>query len=135
MRIAFLAVTGSLLCSGWSQAQQVSTHTYICNIEGVQAQMVVQVQAVNGAGVFMDSGGGFGGAIGTGDVNYHYQGQLVSATGGRYVFNGTNQYADFVDLNTNERFRAQMIAQGANLVMVVNPQGPGPTQYYCQMTQ
>jgi hypothetical protein len=106
--------------------------TYQCNIEGVPAQLTAQVQAVSPAGVFLDSSGRFGGSIATGEVNYHYQGTLISATGGRYSFTGENQFAEFVDLNTSARFRAQMIAQGPMLLMIVNPHGPGPVQYVCQ---
>jgi PQQ-dependent catabolism-associated CXXCW motif protein len=58
---------------------------------------------------------------------------LVSATA-RYSFTGENGYADFVDLIRNERFRVQMIPQGQQLLMVVNPQGPGPVQYMCQQS-
>jgi PQQ-dependent catabolism-associated CXXCW motif protein len=77
--------------------------------------------------------GKFEGSIDSGVVNYHYQGSLVSATS-RYSFTGTNAFADFVDLISNERFRAQMIVQGQQLLMIVNPHGPGPVQYLCQQS-
>jgi len=127
-----IAVTLAALCStGVAHAAQTTVVGYACNIEGAPAQLTAQVQAVNSAGVFMDGGGGFGGSIATGDVNYYYQGTLVSATG-RYSFTGENAYADFVDLNTNDRFRVQMNAQGQYLQLIINPQGPGPVQYMCQ---
>lgn len=137
MRGASALATGliSAIClAAPAQAQRVTTVTYVCNIEGAQAQLTAQVQAVSPAGVFLDSGGMFGGSISTGEVNYYYQGTLISQTGGRYSFSGENQFADFLDLNTNDRFRVQMIVQGQMLQMIINPQGPGPVQYFCQMT-
>jgi hypothetical protein len=123
----------SVIClASPAHAQRVAVVTYICNIEGAQAQLTAQVQAVNSAGVFLDPAGGFGGSIATGDVNYFYQGSLVSQTG-RYSFTGTNQYADFVDLGSNDRFRVQLIVQGQMMLMIINPQGPGPVQYLCQL--
>ena len=114
--------------------QRAVTYVYICNIEGAQAQLTAQVQAVNSAGVFIDqTTGAFGGSIATGDVNYYYQGTLVSQTGARYSFQGENAFADFVDLNTNDRFRVQFNVQGQVLQMIINPQGPGPVQYFCQL--
>ena len=113
--------------------QPITTVVYACNIEGAQAQLTAQVQAVNTAGIFIDARGLFAGSIPTGEVTYYYGGTLVSATG-RYSFQGENQFASFVDLNTNDRFNAQMILQGQILQMIINPQGPGPVQYFCQLT-
>ena len=104
----------------------------MCNIEGAPAQLTAQVQAVSPAGVFMDGAGMFAGSVPTGEVNYYYQGTVVSATS-RYSFQGENQFADFVDLNTNDRFRVQFVIQGPQLLMIVNPFGPGPVQYLCQL--
>jgi PQQ-dependent catabolism-associated CXXCW motif protein len=110
------------------------TVTFNCNLEGAPARLTAQVQAVTPAGVWIDPDlGKFAGAISTGEVNYYYGGSLVSATA-RYSFTGTNSYADFVDLIKNERFRVQMILQVPQLLMVVNPQGPGPVQYLCQLS-
>jgi len=114
-----------------AQAQRVAVVQLVCNIEGAPAQLTARVQAVTGAGVFVDASGLFAGSIATGDVNYFYEGSLTSATG-RYSFTGTNQFADFVDLTTNDRFRVQMVPQGAQLVLIINPQGPGPVRYLCQ---
>ena len=54
--------------------------------------MVAQVEAINSAGVFVDPNGMFAGSISTGEVNYHYQGTLSSASA-RYAFTGENQFA------------------------------------------
>lgn len=136
MRTAYALAAGlvsTIGLAGTAQAQQVSVVTYVCNIEGAQAQLTAQVQAVSPAGVFQDSSGMFGGSISTGEVNYYYQGTLISQTGGRYSFTGENAFADFIDLNTNDRFRVQMIVQGQMLQLIINPQGPGPVQYFCQL--
>lgn len=106
---------------------------WTCNIEGAPAQLTAQVEAISPAGIYVDSSGLFTGSIPTEEVNYYYQGTLVSASA-RYSFTGENQFADFVDLQTNDRFRVQMIIQGQNLMMIVNPQGPQPVQYQCQMS-
>ena len=129
-----LIATGLLGFAAPLQAQQTTILSYTCDLGGAPAQLTAEVQAVTPAGVFMDpSSGQFGGAISTGEVNYYYQGSLVSATA-RYSFTGENGFADFVDLVNNERFRAQMIVQGSQLLMVVNPHGPGPVQYLCQQS-
>jgi hypothetical protein len=134
MRVASLypGLTLAMCIANPAQSAQVTVVNYVCDIEGAQAQLTAQVQAVSPAGVFLDSSGLFAGSIPTNEVNYYYQGTLVSATGGRYSFQGENQFADFVDLNTNDRFRVQFIVQGPILQMIINPQGPGPVQYFCQ---
>jgi PQQ-dependent catabolism-associated CXXCW motif protein len=120
--------------AGPIHAQQTTNVTYNCNIEGAPARLTAQVQAITPADVCIDPNSGkFCGAISPGEVNYYYGGTLVSATA-RYSFTGVNGYADFVDLIKNERFRVQMIPQGQQLLMVVNPQGPGPVKYLCQQS-
>jgi len=110
---------------------QVSTVQYICDIGGMQAQLTAQVEVIGGTGRVIGSDGNITGVIGTGDSNVYYQGQLVSQTAS-YTFTGENEYADFTDSNTYERFRARMQAQGSYLVITVNPFGPQPVQYGCQ---
>ena len=132
VRTALAAGLISTLCFAVpAQAQRVAIVDYVCNVEGAQAQLTAKVQAVNGAGVFVDASGLFAGSVSTGEVNFFYEGALTSATG-RYSFTGTNQFADFVDLTTNDRFRVQMIPQGTQLLLIINPQGPGPVRYMCQ---
>ncbi len=115
-------------------AQQVSTVNYTCDLGGAPAQLTAQVETIGDAGIVQNSQGDITGVIGTGDVNYHYQGELVSQTA-RYAFTGENQFADFTDLNTNDRFHVQMLAQGAALTLVINPENPQPVMYQCQKTQ
>ncbi len=128
--IAFVVLACCTLAATTTRAQNV--YTWVCNIEGAAAQLTAQVEAVNSAGVFIDPGGMFAGSIPLDQVIYYYQGSLVSQTG-QYSFVGENEFADFTDLYTNQRFRVQMIVQGRDLLMIVNPFGPQPVQYFCQM--
>ena len=126
-------LAGALSIAGaWSPAHATETFVWTCNIEGAPARLTVQVEAISQAGMYMDPHSFFIGSMATGEVNYIYGGTLVSATA-RYSFTGRNQYADFVDLQTNARFRVQMIVQGRSLTMVVNPFGPGPVRYGCEL--
>ncbi len=128
------AFSASLVFTAASVAQQASTVSYVCNIEGAPAQLTAQVQAIDDAGRVVNSQGWITGVIGTGNYNLYYQGQLVSATA-RYVFTGENQFADFTDLNTNARFRAQLIVQGQQLLLIANPETSQPARYVCQASQ
>jgi hypothetical protein len=101
--IALLGLAGSAQLL--AQARETTVVSYDCNLDGAPAQLVAQVETVRPAGVFMGSDGRFGGAIDSGEVNYYYQGTLSSASA-RYSFTGENQFADFVDMTNNERFRA-----------------------------
>lgn len=122
------------VCPTPSSAQQISTVRYVCDLGGAPAQLTAQVETIGDAGIVQNSQGDITGVIGTGDVNYHYQGELTSATA-RYVFTGENQFADFTDLGTNERFHVQMISQGQALTMIINPETPQPVTYQCQQSQ
>ncbi|MFO1410771.1 MAG: rhodanese-like domain-containing protein [Steroidobacteraceae bacterium] len=127
--IALLGLAGH--SPALAQARDIKVVNYTCNLEGAPAELVAQVETVRPAGIFMGSGGQFGGAIDSGEVNYYYQGTLTSASA-RYSFTGENQYADFVDMTNNERFRVQFVVQGQQLLLIANPIGPGPRQYLCQ---
>lgn len=127
---AFAALVFALPASAANP--RAATFAWDCNIEGAPARLSAQVEAVTPAGVFVDANGLFAGAISTGEVNYYYEGNLVSATA-RYVFTGENQFADFTDLNTNDRFHVQFIVSGRDLLMIANPHGPQPAQYGCTM--
>lgn len=130
LRSIFLA-TSTIACVGPLSAAQVSAVQYVCDIGGMQAQLTAQVEVVGGTGRVVGPDGSITGVIGTGDSNVYYQGQLVSQTAS-YTFTGENEYADFTESNTYERFRARMQVQGNYLVITVNPFGPQPVQYGCQ---
>jgi hypothetical protein len=133
MKILVVAL-GLTSYSGSSYAQQVSTVSYVCDLGGAPAQLTAQVETIADTGIVQNSQGWITGVIGMEGVNYRYQGELASATA-RYVFTGENQFADFTDLVTNERFRVQMISQGPSLTMIINPETPQPVTYQCQQSQ
>jgi hypothetical protein len=128
------ALFSALSLSGPASAQRGTVFNWTCNLDGAPGQLTAQVEAVSSAGVFVDAGGLFAGAIPTNEVNYYYQGTLVSATAS-YVFSGENAFADFTDLSTSARFRVKFVAEGPKLVLIANPEGPQPAQYICQMAQ
>src|SRR5262245_30915044 len=84
VRTVLAAALISTLCLAASaQAQpKIAILNYACNIEGAQAQLTARVQAVTGAGIFIDPSGFFAGSI-PADTNFFYEGQLTSQ-GGRY---------------------------------------------------
>lgn len=124
------AAAAALLFCGQALAQQVQTVNYTCNLGGVPAQLVAQVETIADTGVTYNDRG-ITGVIGTGNVKLRYAGQLVSSTA-RYTFTGEDGFADFVDMTTNDRFIVQFILQGNQLLLIANPHGPEPAQYLCQ---
>lgn len=117
-----------------SFAQQISTVSYVCDLGGAPAQLTAQVETIADTGIVQNSQGWITGVIGMEGVNYRYQGELASATA-RYVFTGENQFADFTDMGTNERFHVKMITEGNILTMIINPETPQPVTYQCQQSQ
>ena len=128
------ALLSTLSMSGPALAQRAAVFNWVCNLDGAPGQLTAQVEAISSAGVFVDPNGLFAGTIQTNEVNYHYQGTLVSASAS-YVFTGENAFADFTDLSTSARFRVKFVAQGPKLLLIANPEGPQPAQYLCQMAQ
>lgn len=123
----------ALVCAALpAQAQDRGTVTYACNIEGMQGMMVAQYERVGNSGIVRTPGPAGIGVIGTGDFTLYYQGQLVTQTA-RYVLTGEGAYADFTDMGSYDRFRVQFEQQGNLLRMTVNPFGPGPVQYMCEL--
>lgn len=107
-----LALSGVLYAP--SVIAQPAFIRYTCNIDGLPASLAAQVEVLDG-------------------ITY-YQGELKSATA-HYTFVGENDYADFTNMTTPERFRVHMLLQGVYLQMTVNPFGQQPRQYMCQQTQ
>jgi hypothetical protein len=133
--IAFAAALGWILSiPGPTSAQRGATFRWVCDLDGAPGQLTAQVEAVTPAGVFLDASGLFAGSIPTNEVNYYYEGTLVSATA-RYHFSGENAFADFTDMITNARFHVQFVVQGPSLLLIANPEGPQPARYLCQMAQ
>jgi len=109
--------------------------TFDCDLQGLNGVLRIDVEAVGASGVAFGSGSDpdITGIIATGEVIYETAGDLRSPTAA-YTFTGENQYADFTSQTTFERFRVEWQLTGNLLIMIVNPFGPGPTQYTCVPT-
>ncbi len=109
--------------------------TFDCDLQGVVGQLTMEVEVIQSAGAVWSSGVNpqITAVIGTGGVLYITAGDLRSPTA-FYVFTGENNFADFTDMTTNQRFRVQWVLQNQDLVMIVNPFGPGPASHTCQNT-
>ena len=104
--------------------------TLSCNLDGVAATLSIRIEAVSTSGVARGIDGLV--VIPTGDVTYFTSGRLRSPVAS-YIFTGENNFADFTDENSLERFRVQWVPTEDGLLMVVNPFGPGPVQYACTL--
>ncbi|MBK8976114.1 MAG: hypothetical protein IPM29_09315 [Planctomycetes bacterium] len=109
--------------------------TFAVDLQGVTGQLVMDLEAIGNSGITWGPGVNpqITGVIGTGTYTIYTAGELTSPTA-HYVFTGENQFADFTDLTTSERFRVQWIETQRGLIMVVNPFGPGPVSYECVLT-
>ncbi|MEM7204324.1 MAG: hypothetical protein AAF628_28955 [Planctomycetota bacterium] len=109
--------------------------TYECDVSGLIGTLTLDIEAIGSTGIVFGSGPNpdITGVIGTGGVTYFTSGQLVTPTT-RYSFTGQNQFADFTNTTTPERFRVEWVNAPQGLTIVVNPFGPGPTQVPCRLT-
>lgn len=106
-----------------------------CDLQGLTGKMVVDIEIISSSGITWGPGPNpqISGVIATGEYTIYTEGELNSPTA-NYTFAGENQFADFTEVNTFERFRVQWVEETNGLTMIVNPFGPGPTQYYCELT-
>jgi hypothetical protein len=121
--------------NGGGNASNMARFTYDCDLQGVIGSMILDAEAVGSTGIVFGSGPNpdITGVIGTGNYTLYTSGEVVSNVA-RYIFTGENQFADFTNTATFERFRVQWVSQDDDLIMVVNPFGPGPAQHFCQFT-
>lgn len=126
---------GSSSNGSGANASNMARFTYDCNLQGVIASMILDAEAVGSTGIVFGSGPNpdITGVIGTGNYTLYTSGEVVSNVA-RYIFTGENQFADFTNTATFERFRVKWVSQDDDLIMVVNPFGPGPVQHFCQFT-
>lgn len=106
-----------------------------CDLNGLTGVLSMEVEAVGASGIVW--GGGPNPDISavstTGDVIYYVSGSLVSPTAS-YTFVGENNFADFTDAGTLERFRVEWVQLTNGLRMIINPFGPQPTSHDCVLT-
>jgi hypothetical protein len=126
---------GSPPASNGGAASSVAEFTFDCNLNGANGALTLQVEAIASSGAVWGTGPtpDISAVVGSGGVIYYTAGSLVSAVA-RYSIRGENQFADFTLINGNERFVVEWIfSSNQRLVMRVNPFGPGPTSYDCQL--
>ena len=106
-----------------------------CNLQGLTGQLVMDIEVISSSGITWGPGPNpeITGVIGTGDYIVYTEGELTSPTSA-YIFTGENQYADFTEESTFERFRVEWVETSEGLIMIVNPFGPQPTQHVCILT-
>lgn len=105
-----------------------------CDLQGANGVLTMDVEAIRTTGLTWGPGVNpdITGVIATGGFTYLTEGELRSSVA-LYRFTGENQFADFWDTASFERFRVQWVANNDDLVMVINPFGPGPTQHFCTL--
>lgn len=106
-----------------------------CDLQGLTGQMVMEIEIISSTGITWGPGPNpeITGVIGTGEYIVYTDGELNSPTAS-YTFTGENQFADFTEVNTFERFRVQWVETSEGLIMIVNPFGDMPTQHSCVVT-
>ncbi len=122
---AFARLAGAAalaVCAGTGSASaQVKQHLLLCDLNGMQAQMLLNLEYVATSGVVGDPGSIPGiGVIGTGQYRVYTSGEVRSPSG-YYVFTGEGQYAEFTDMVSYDRFKVQFVDQRGGLLLIINP--------------
>lgn len=136
-------------CDGFDNAEPGSNQTnpgtpppsnrarfvFNCDLQGANGALTVDIEAINQAAAIWGSGPNpqITSVVSAGSVLYVTAGELRSATG-YYVFTGENQFADFTDMRTYDRFRVQWVFEGGGLTMIINPFGQGPARHRCTLS-
>lgn len=136
-RRAARGVLGVAVAFAWLPGQAASAQSaivrYECDLAGMRAELVARVEAIRETGIVRGAGPNvpITGVIGTGNQTLVYEGELRSPVRS-YTFVGENQFADFTDGASYERFRVQFLTQpDGSLILVANPFGPQPARYLC----
>jgi hypothetical protein len=111
---------------------QTVTLNYACDLGGAPAQMLMAVEYQNAFNPLHNFQGNISGIFPAG-VTIYTAGEVASSNA-RYSFRGENDFADFTDMITGERFRVQWVldAQRNGVWMKVNPFG-GTVTYFCAL--
>ena len=102
-----------------------------CNLGGIAAPMLMEVHYQQAFGLSANQRGHISGIFPVG-VNVYTAGQM-QGQGVTYGFTGTNEFADFTEYPSLNRFRVKWVLDGPNngLWMIINPFGPGPARHFC----
>ena len=121
--------------AGGPASSNLARFTLDCDLNGLTGVLNMEVEAVGTSGVVWGPGPtpDISLVIATGNVIYYVSGSLVSPTAS-YTFIGENNYSDFTDNNTLERFRVEWVQITNGLRMIINPFGPQPTSHDCVLT-
>jgi hypothetical protein len=113
----------------------VARFYFDCDLQGLTGKMVMDIEVISSSGITWGPGPDpeITGVIGTGDYIIYTEGTLNSPTSA-YVFTGENEFADFTEVNTYERFRVQWVEASNGLIVIVNPFGEMSTQHACILT-
>ncbi len=114
-------------------AAQDAMLTFSCDLNGMAVPMAMAVQYVSDTGIAADPRGNISGVFPTGVIVYT-AGEVVGPQV-RYVFSGQNDFADFTEYPSMNRFRVRWVLDSPRngVWMVVNPFGPGPSQHFCAL--
>ena len=133
--ITALAMTAGLLtATAGPAAAQVKQMRFVCDLNGVAAQMNMAIQTVSASGVTWGPGRnpGITGVVPTGEVSIYTAGEVRSPTA-HYSFTGEGEFANFTNRRQPERFLVRFVPQQGGLWMIVNPfQSSGQGRHYCR---
>lgn len=135
MQLRFAVIAAVLLIGLGGQARAAQQMAFICDLNGVNAQMRVVVEYVSSSGIVTGPGANpsITGVIPTGDYTIYTAGDVRSPSA-YYTFKGQGEYADFTNMHQAERFRVRFVPTNDGLWMIINPHQPPQWQgrHFCK---
>lgn len=134
LRLALLAAV--LLLGFGRETRAAAQHmAFVCDLNGVNAEMRVVVEYVSSSGIVTGPGANpaITGVIPTGDYTVYTAGDVRSPSA-YYTFKGQGEYADFTNMHQSERFRVRFVPVNNGLWMIINPHQPPQWQgrHFCR---
>lgn len=119
-----------MFCGASPAMAQPINLSLVCNLGGVAAPMQMEVHHQSAYGVSSNARGHISGVFPTG-INVYTAG-VLQGSNVKYSFTGTNNFADFTEYPSGNRFRVKWILDPQNngLWMVVNPFS-GASRHFC----
>lgn len=124
-----------LLAWIWAPVQAYANPVFLtltCDLNGAPGTLRMGVEYQRAFDFSANSRGDISGVFPVGVTVYTY-GDVTSAAS-RYSFHGQNQFADFVEAGSNQRFRVKWVmdARRNGLWMIINPFGH-PARHFCAL--